>query len=77
MMVSWFQQNMFQSFMFTFSIHRIQGSEGIISNLLNQGVTMGWAVSKTFGYESVSEVLNGLNIKCHQCSYFAGVCSKS
>ena len=38
---------------------------------------MGWAVSKTFGCESVKEVLNGLNIKCHQCGYFAGVCTKS
>ena len=76
-MVSWLQQNMFQSFMFTFSISRIQVGEGVISNLLNHGVTMWWEVSKTFGCESVNELLNGLNIKCHQCSYFAGVCTKS
>jgi hypothetical protein len=54
---------MFQSFMFIFSICRVQVGEGVISDLLNPGVTMGWAVSKTFGYESVNEVLKGLNIK--------------
>jgi hypothetical protein len=58
--------------MFTFSIPRIQVSEGLISHLLNQGVTMGWALSKTFGCESVNEVLNVLNIKCHQCGYLLG-----
>ena len=50
------------SSMFTFRICRIQVSEGVISNLLNQGLKMGWSVSKTFGFESVNEVLNGLNI---------------
>jgi len=63
--------------MFTFSIRRIQVSEGVISNLMNQGVMMGWAVSKTFDCVSVNEVLNGLNIKCHQCGYLAGVCTKN
>jgi len=38
---------------------------------------MEWTVSKTFGCESLNEVLNGLNIKCHQCGYFVGVCTKS
>ena len=65
------------AFMFTFSICRIQVSEGLISSLMNQGVMMGWAVSKAFGCESVNEVLNGLNIKCHHCGYFAGVRTKS
>jgi hypothetical protein len=74
--VNWFQQNMFQSLMFTFGICRIQVGEGVISNLLNQRVTMGWAVRKTFGCESVNEVMNGLNIKYHQCGYFARVGTK-
>ena len=53
---------MFQFFMFTFSICRIQVSEGAVSNLLNQGVTMGWAVSKTFGCESGNEVFNVISV---------------
>ena len=55
-MVSWLQQNVLRTFIFIFFIHRIQVVYGVISDLLNQGIRVGWTVSKKFGCESVDAV---------------------
>jgi hypothetical protein len=55
-MVSWLQQDTFRSFMFVGCVYRVQV-------LLDQGVRMGWTVSKTFGSKLVDEVSDGFNIK--------------
>ena len=39
------------------------GRLGCNSDLLDQGIRMGWIVSKTFGRKLVDEVLDGFNIK--------------
>jgi len=43
-------------------VHKIHAVEGVTADLLSQEVRMGWTVSKTFGCQSVNEVLNGFNI---------------
>jgi hypothetical protein len=49
--------------MFVSFVQRVQVVYSVISDFLDQRITIGWTVSKTFGHQLVDEVSDELNIK--------------
>jgi hypothetical protein len=54
---------MFRSFIFVGFVQRVQVGESIISDLLDQGIRMGWTFSKQFYRKLVDEISNRFDIK--------------